>query len=140
MLHSSIIMWSLRRQTRIISYHILFIREFSCFFNGYCYSPVWMYVCFFMSDFWWNLLPQYWHGYGLVSECMRRWVDNVLDLLKAFPHCLHCENNRVVFKSFIREIIVGSYTFTSLLFVDWWIFYCLSHGTLSCNTYRTINR
>lgn len=22
-------------------------------------SPVWMKVCFFMSDFWWNLLPQY---------------------------------------------------------------------------------
>lgn len=21
--------------------------------------PVWMKVCFFMSDFWWNLLPQY---------------------------------------------------------------------------------
>ena len=23
-----------------------------------CDSPVWMYVCFFMSDFWWNRLPQ----------------------------------------------------------------------------------
>lgn len=42
-----------------------------------------------MSDFWWNLLPQYWHGYGLVSECMRRWVDNVEDLLNVLPHCLH---------------------------------------------------
>lgn len=26
------------------------------------HSPVWMNVCFFMSDFWWNLFPQYWHG------------------------------------------------------------------------------
>lgn len=25
-------------------------------------APVWMKVCFFMSDFWWNLFPQYWHG------------------------------------------------------------------------------
>lgn len=25
-------------------------------------QPVWMKVCFFMSDFWWNLFPQYWHG------------------------------------------------------------------------------
>ena len=24
--------------------------------------PVCMYVCFFMSDFWWNRFPQYWHG------------------------------------------------------------------------------
>jgi len=24
--------------------------------------PVCVKVCFFMSDFWWNLLPQYWHG------------------------------------------------------------------------------
>lgn len=24
--------------------------------------PVWMNVCFFMSDFWWNLLPQNWQG------------------------------------------------------------------------------
>lgn len=22
------------------------------------FSPVWVYVCFFMSDFWWNLFPQ----------------------------------------------------------------------------------
>ena len=42
-----------------------------------------------MSDFWWNLLPQYWHGYGLVSECMSMCVDNVDDLLNVFPHCLH---------------------------------------------------
>ena len=31
-------------------------------------SPVWMYVCFFMSDFWWNRFPQYWQGYGLQQE------------------------------------------------------------------------
>ena len=42
-----------------------------------------------MSDFWWNLLPQYWHGYGLVSEWMRRCVDNVELLLNVLPHCLH---------------------------------------------------
>ena len=46
-----------------------------------------------MSDFWWNLLPQYWHGYGRVSEWMRRCVDSVELRLKVFPHCLH-ENVR----------------------------------------------
>jgi len=45
-----------------------------------------MYVCFFMSDFWWKRLPQNWHGYGRVSEWMSRWVDNVDDLLKHLPH------------------------------------------------------
>lgn len=42
-----------------------------------------------MSDFWWNRLPQYWHGYGLVSEWIRRCVDRVELLLKVLPHCLH---------------------------------------------------
>lgn len=51
--------------------------------------PVWMYVCFFMSDFWWNRLPQYWHGYGRVSLWISRCVDNVLDRLNVLPHCLH---------------------------------------------------
>lgn len=41
-----------------------------------------------MSDFWWNLLPQYWHGYGRVSEWMSRCVDRVELLLKLLPHCL----------------------------------------------------
>lgn len=50
--------------------------------------PVWMNVCFFISDFWWNLFPQNWHGYGRVSECIRRWVDRVDDLLKLFPQIL----------------------------------------------------
>ena len=53
------------------------------------YLPVCMYVCFFMSDFWWNLFPQYWQGYGLVSECINRWVDKVELRLKHFPHCSH---------------------------------------------------
>lgn len=35
---------------------------FFFFFFALCVSPVWMNVCFFMSDFWWNLFPQYWHG------------------------------------------------------------------------------
>lgn len=48
-----------------------------------------IYVCFFISLFWWNRLPQNWQGYGLVSEWIRRWVLSVLDLLKALPHCLH---------------------------------------------------
>ena len=48
-----------------------------------------MYVCFFMSDFWWNLFPQYWHGKGLVSEWMRRCVESVELRLKALPHCWH---------------------------------------------------
>lgn len=26
-----------------------------------------MYVCFFISDFWWKRFPQNWHGYGRVS-------------------------------------------------------------------------
>lgn len=52
-------------------------------------SPVWMYVCFFMSDFWWNRLPQYWHGYGRVSLWISRWVDSVLERLNVLPHCLH---------------------------------------------------
>lgn len=56
--------------------------------------PVWMYVCFFMSDFWWNRLPQYWHGYGRVSLWISRCVDSVLDLLNVFPHCLHFEKRK----------------------------------------------
>lgn len=51
--------------------------------------PVWMYVCFFMSDFWWNRFPQYWQGYGLVSEWMRRCVESVEERLNVFPHILH---------------------------------------------------
>lgn len=51
-------------------------------------SPVWMNVCFFISDFWWNRLPQYWQGYGLVSEWMRRCVDKVDDLLKLLSQIL----------------------------------------------------
>lgn len=42
-----------------------------------------------MSLFWWKRLPQYEHGYGRVSLCINKWVDNVLDRLKALPHCLH---------------------------------------------------
>lgn len=57
--------------------------------NAFLSLPVWMYVCFFMSLFWWNRLPQYEQGYGRVSLCMRRCVDRVLDRLNAFPHCLH---------------------------------------------------
>lgn len=51
-------------------------------------SPVWMNVCFFMSDFWWNLFPQYWHGYGRVSEWMSRCVESVEERLKLFPQIL----------------------------------------------------
>lgn len=47
-----------------------------------------MNVCFFISDFWWNRLPQYWQGYGLVSEWMRRCVDKVDDLLKLLSQIL----------------------------------------------------
>lgn len=47
-----------------------------------------MKVCFFMSDFWWNLFQQYWQGYGRVSEWMSRCVDRVDDLLKLLPHIL----------------------------------------------------
>ena len=54
-----------------------------------CNLPVWMYVCFFMSLFWWNRFPQKPQGYGRVSLCISRCVDNVLERLKAFPHCLH---------------------------------------------------
>ena len=36
-----------------------------------------MYVCFFMSDFWWKRLPQYWQGYGLVSLNMHNSVQAV---------------------------------------------------------------
>jgi hypothetical protein len=55
--------------------------------------PVWMYVCFFISDFWWNLLPQYMQGNGRVSLCIRRWVAKVDDRLNVLPHCLQ-ENTR----------------------------------------------
>lgn len=48
-----------------------------------------MYVCFFISDFWWNRFPQNSQGYGLVSEWMRRCVDNVDERLNTFLHCLH---------------------------------------------------
>ena len=53
--------------------------------------PVWIYVCFFISDFWWKLFPQLGQGqvYGLVFEWMSRWVDNVDDLLKDLPHWWH---------------------------------------------------
>lgn len=34
-------------------------------------------------------LPQKLQGYGRVSECMSKCVDNVLERLNAFPHCLH---------------------------------------------------
>ena len=52
-----------------------------------------MLVCTFMSDFWWNLLPQYWLRYGRVSDWMRRCVNIVELYLKVLPHCLH-ENVR----------------------------------------------
>ena len=42
-----------------------------------------------MSLFWWNLFPQNWQGYGLVSEWIKRWVLKVLERLNALPHCLH---------------------------------------------------
>lgn len=34
-------------------------------------------------------LPQKLQGYGRVSEWMSKCVDNVLERLNAFPHCLH---------------------------------------------------
>jgi hypothetical protein len=51
--------------------------------------PVWIYVCFFISDFWWKRLPQCTHEYGRVSECINKCVDNVDERLKHFPHVLH---------------------------------------------------
>ena len=51
--------------------------------------PVWMYVCFFMSDFWWKRLPQNWHGYGRESVWISRCVDSVDERLKLLPHCRH---------------------------------------------------
>ncbi len=67
--------------------------------------PVWMYVCFFISDFWWKRFPQYEHGYGLVSLCIKRCVDNVDDLLKVFAHILHWKQNekRKLEKIFIKN-------------------------------------
>ena len=52
-----------------------------------------MLVCFFMSNLWWNLLPQYWLRCGRVSERIRRCVNNVELYLRVLPHCLH-ENVR----------------------------------------------
>lgn len=46
-------------------------------------------LTFFMSLFWWKRFPQNWHGYGRVSEWIKRCVERVLDRLKALPHCLH---------------------------------------------------
>lgn len=53
-----------------------------------------------MSDFWWNRLPQYSQGYGLVSLWINRCVERVDDLLKLFPHCLQ-EN---CFDAFVAPI------------------------------------
>ena len=50
---------------------------------------MWIKVCFFISDFWWNLFPQYWHGYGLVSLWINICVLRVDDLLNALPHSGH---------------------------------------------------
>jgi hypothetical protein len=67
------------------------------------HSPVWMYVCFFMSDFWWKRLPQNWQGYGRVSEWMSRCVDRVEDRLNDFPHCLHCNSRNKSITRFVHE-------------------------------------
>ncbi len=88
--------------------------------------PVWMYVCFFMSLFWWNRLPQNWHGYGRVSLCINKCVDNVLERLNAFPHCLHSntfstlwtalntlptwkEKRKTVSKYWVKSIIIKTH-------------------------------
>ena len=57
-----------------------------------------------MSLFWWNRFPQNWHGYGLVSECISRCVDNVLERLNAFPHCLHSNTFSTLWTALEREI------------------------------------
>jgi hypothetical protein len=58
--------------------------------------PVWIYVCFFISDFWWKRLPQCIHEYGRVSECINKCVDNVDERLKHFPHVLHWKQRSCV--------------------------------------------
>lgn len=67
--------------------------------------PVWMYVCFFISDFWWNRFPQYWQGYGRVSLWINKCVDNVLDLLNVLPHCLHCNWEERVKKNGVWNLV-----------------------------------
>lgn len=69
-------------------YHLFFIINVFFLWWECNLSPVWMKVCFFMSDFWWNLLPQYWQGYGRVSEWMSRCVDSVDDRLKLLQQIL----------------------------------------------------
>jgi hypothetical protein len=64
-----------------------------------------MYVCFFMSDFWWNRLPQYWQGYGRVSLWMSKCVDKVLDLLNVLPHCLHWKQRRKGEKTLVKNLL-----------------------------------
>lgn len=60
------------------------------------YLPVWIYVCFFISDFWWKRLPQCAHEYGRVSEWINRCVDNVDERLKHLPHVLHWKHRSCV--------------------------------------------
>ena len=99
--------------------------------KGWWLVPVWMYVCFFMSDFWWNLLPQYWQGYGLVSEWMRRCVDRVELLLKVLPHCLQ-ENIRSLLWTALKvkvenEICVPKRPWPLPTRTNWWLPLCTSY-------------
>ena len=52
------------------------------------FSPVCTRVCFFMSDFWWNLLLQKLHENGRILAWISIWVERVEDLLKVLPHFL----------------------------------------------------
>lgn len=45
-----------------------------------------------MSDFWWNRLPQNWHGYGRESVCISRCVESVDDRLNDLPHWLQAND------------------------------------------------
>lgn len=68
-------------------------------------------MCFFMSDFWWNRLPQYWQGYGRVSLWISKCVDNVLDRLKDLPHCLHWNGrNRRLVIIIIKNVTIDCMT------------------------------
>lgn len=49
-----------RNLLKILKVSIITLFMFVCpTFSIRVNLPVWIYVCFFMSDFWWNRFPQY---------------------------------------------------------------------------------
>ena len=78
--------WCIENEAALLLNHFMWMTSAVDFDILNINPPVWMKVCFFKSDFWWNLLPQYWQGYGRVSECMSRWVERVEERLNTFPH------------------------------------------------------